>query len=361
MPGKRLPIFRGPARRHDRPRMAAEIVEGALLRPDGSFAPARLEIRDGVVVAREDGGSGTQLVAPGMVDLQVNGAAGVSVTEGAQAIARDRRGDARRGRDVVARDGDDDRRRDRGRGRCRRAAPSTSKGRSSRRSSRARTASSTCACRPTACRPYFEHRVRAPGDARARAAGRRRARAVARRARRRRLARALGRLAGAGRATCRRAWSRTSSTRCARRTTAGRRWRRGRWSTDSVAIGLIPDGVHVDPLVLKLVRRLAGDRVVLVSDASAATAARGRVHAPGHPDPPRRRRVPQRRGRARRQRDRPGRGRAPLRALQRRVARRGARRGDVPPGRARGYRQHARAGRAGRSRRARRGRATCCA
>ena len=34
--------------------MAAEIVEGALLRPDGSFAPARLEVRDGVVAAREE-------------------------------------------------------------------------------------------------------------------------------------------------------------------------------------------------------------------------------------------------------------------------------------------------------------------
>src|SRR5262245_45865918 len=68
--------------------MTAEIVEGALLRPDGSFAPARLEVRDGVVVSREDGGSGRELLAPGLVDLQVNGAAGVSVTEGPEAIAR---------------------------------------------------------------------------------------------------------------------------------------------------------------------------------------------------------------------------------------------------------------------------------
>ncbi len=42
------------------------------------------------------------------------------------------------------------------------------------------------------------------------------------------------------------------------------------------ALGLIADGVHVDPLVLGLVSRLAGDRVVLVSDASPA-AAGGRV------------------------------------------------------------------------------------
>src|SRR5438309_1162199 len=34
---------------------------------------------------------------------------------------------------------------------------------------------------------------------------------------------------------------------------------------DSVAVGLIPDGLHVDPLVLRLVRRLAGDRVIVVS------------------------------------------------------------------------------------------------
>ena len=41
--------------------MAGEIVEGALLRPDGSFAPARLELRDGVVSGREDGGPGNEL------------------------------------------------------------------------------------------------------------------------------------------------------------------------------------------------------------------------------------------------------------------------------------------------------------
>jgi N-acetylglucosamine-6-phosphate deacetylase len=44
---------------------------------------------------------------------------------------------------------------------------------------------------------------------------------------------------------------------------------------DAVAVGLIPDGVHVDPMVLRLVRRLAGPRVVLVSDASPVTAAEG--------------------------------------------------------------------------------------
>src|SRR5262245_49585444 len=68
--------------------MTAEIVEGAVLRPDGSFAPARLVIDGGVVVAREDGGSGSGLIAPGLVDLQVNGAAGVSVTDGPEALAR---------------------------------------------------------------------------------------------------------------------------------------------------------------------------------------------------------------------------------------------------------------------------------
>jgi N-acetylglucosamine-6-phosphate deacetylase len=52
---------------------------------------------------------------------------------------------------------------------------------------------------------------------------------------------------------------------------------------ESVAVGLIPDGVHVDPLMLRLVRRLAGDRVVLVSDASAATAGEGEYALQGIP------------------------------------------------------------------------------
>jgi N-acetylglucosamine-6-phosphate deacetylase len=37
---------------------------------------------------------------------------------------------------------------------------------------------------------------------------------------------------------------------------------------DRVSVGVIADGQHVNPLVLGLVRRLAGPRVVLVSDAS---------------------------------------------------------------------------------------------
>jgi N-acetylglucosamine-6-phosphate deacetylase len=42
---------------------------------------------------------------------------------------------------------------------------------------------------------------------------------------------------------------------------------------DRLAIGVIADGRHVDPRVLELVRRAAGERVVLVSDASPAAAA----------------------------------------------------------------------------------------
>jgi N-acetylglucosamine-6-phosphate deacetylase len=40
-----------------------------------------------------------------------------------------------------------------------------------------------------------------------------------------------------------------------------------------VRVGIIADGHHVDPAVLELVRRAAGRRVVLVSDASPAAAA----------------------------------------------------------------------------------------
>lgn len=41
----------------------------------------------------------------------------------------------------------------------------------------------------------------------------------------------------------------------------------------AVALGLIADGHHVDPLLLRIVARAAGSRVVLVSDASPAAAA----------------------------------------------------------------------------------------
>ena len=42
---------------------------------------------------------------------------------------------------------------------------------------------------------------------------------------------------------------------------------------DRVHVGVIADGVHVDPIVLEIVRRAAGTRVVLVSDATPAAAA----------------------------------------------------------------------------------------
>ena len=42
---------------------------------------------------------------------------------------------------------------------------------------------------------------------------------------------------------------------------------------DRVALGVIADGRHIDARVLELIRRTAGDRVVLVSDASPAAAA----------------------------------------------------------------------------------------
>lgn len=42
---------------------------------------------------------------------------------------------------------------------------------------------------------------------------------------------------------------------------------------ERLALGLIADGEHVDPLVLDVVRAAAGDRVVLVSDASPAAFA----------------------------------------------------------------------------------------
>jgi N-acetylglucosamine-6-phosphate deacetylase len=46
-------------------------------------------------------------------------------------------------------------------------------------------------------------------------------------------------------------------------------------------VGVIADGLHVDPLVLELVRRLAGPRVVLVSDATPAAAANPGIYSLG--------------------------------------------------------------------------------
>ena len=42
---------------------------------------------------------------------------------------------------------------------------------------------------------------------------------------------------------------------------------------ETVAVGLIPDGHHVEAAALRLAHRLAGDRIVLVSDPSAAAGA----------------------------------------------------------------------------------------
>jgi N-acetylglucosamine-6-phosphate deacetylase len=53
---------------------------------------------------------------------------------------------------------------------------------------------------------------------------------------------------------------------------------------ERVRVGVIPDGRHVDPIVLELVRRCAGERVVLVTDATpAAGAPAGRYSMAGVP------------------------------------------------------------------------------
>jgi len=58
---------------------------------------------------------------------------------------------------------------------------------------------------------------------------------------------------------------------------------------DRVRVGVIADGIHVDPVALELVRRAAGRRVVLVTDATPAAAAPpGRYRMAGveiEPDP----------------------------------------------------------------------------
>src|SRR5919201_3303984 len=62
-------------------------IVGRLLWPDGLFAPGWIDVDGGRVVARERGGRGTDLIVPGLCDLQVNGVAGVDVTQGDEALA----------------------------------------------------------------------------------------------------------------------------------------------------------------------------------------------------------------------------------------------------------------------------------
>jgi N-acetylglucosamine-6-phosphate deacetylase len=40
-----------------------------------------------------------------------------------------------------------------------------------------------------------------------------------------------------------------------------------------LSVGVIADGLHIDPIVLEVVRRAAGERVVLVSDSTPMAAA----------------------------------------------------------------------------------------
>jgi N-acetylglucosamine-6-phosphate deacetylase len=47
---------------------------------------------------------------------------------------------------------------------------------------------------------------------------------------------------------------------------------------DDIALGLIADGVHVDPTMAVLLQRLAGDQLVLVSDALAPYGLQDGVH-----------------------------------------------------------------------------------
>ena len=121
--------------------------------------------------------------------------------------------------------------------------------------------------------------------------------------RRGRLARPLGRV-GRGRpvapSTPARASSPTCSTPWPRSITARPALSGWRSSTTAPRVGVIADGLHVDPLVLELVRRAAGPRVVLVSDATPAAAA-----------PPGTLQVGRRRDRERRSRRRADRGGPP--------------------------------------------------
>jgi N-acetylglucosamine-6-phosphate deacetylase len=261
--------------------MAAEIVEGALLRPDGSFAPARLEVRDGVVVSREDGGGGTQLIAPGMVDLQVNGAAGVSVTEGPVAIARVDEAMLDAGvtswlATVMTTDDAT-------------AAAVVNAATAVHLEGPFLSPEFPGAHRVEHLRvpadgvpPYVEHTsVRLVTLAPELPGGAELARALDERG----VVVSLGHSDASPELAAEIPARMVTHLFNAMRSPHHRRPTLPTWALvdGSVAVGLIPDGVHVDPLVLRLVRLVAGDRVVLVSDASPATAGEGEYSFQGIP------------------------------------------------------------------------------
>jgi N-acetylglucosamine-6-phosphate deacetylase len=251
--------------------MAPTVVEGGLLREDGSFRAARLEVRGGIVAVREDGGAGEPLLAPGLVDLQVNGAAGVSITDGPEALARI---------DAAMLD-----------------AGVTSWLATVMTTDDATTASVVESAGAVHLEGPFlspafpgTHRVehlRVPADGVPEAFAHPAVRLVTlapELAGAPELARELdrrGAVVSLGHSDATPEQAAAVPARMvthlfnAMRPPHHRRPTLATWALvdDAVAVGLIADGLHVDPLVLTLVRRVAGDRVVLVSDAGPPTGA----------------------------------------------------------------------------------------
>jgi N-acetylglucosamine-6-phosphate deacetylase len=251
--------------------MRSDVVEGSLLRPDGSFATARLELAGGVVVSREDGGGSAVLIAPGLVDLQVNGAAGFSVTEGRAALERI-----------------DEAMLDAGITSWLATVMSTDDV----------TAAAVVECAravhlegpflsPEFPGTHWVGHLRAPADGVPSYLAHPTVRLVTLAPElpgALELARELdarGVVVSLGHSDATPEQADAASARMvthlfnAMRTPHHRRPTLPTWALlhGSVAVGLIADGVHVDPLALQLVRGLAGDRVVLVSDAGPATSA----------------------------------------------------------------------------------------
>jgi N-acetylglucosamine-6-phosphate deacetylase len=251
--------------------MPTSVVEGSLLREDGSFAPARLEISDGLISAREDAGASGERIAPGLVDLQVNGAAGVSVTDGPEALARI---------DAAMLDAG--------------VTSWLATVMTTDDATMARVVDSAAAVHLEGpfLSPAFPgaHRVehlRVPADGVPASLSHEAVRLVT-------LAPELpggsalaeeltgrGVVVSLGHSDATPAQAQAVPARMvthlfnAMRPPHHRAPTLATWALldDDVAVGLIADGYHVDPLVVTMVRRLARDRVVLVSDASPATGA----------------------------------------------------------------------------------------
>ena len=344
--------------------MALALVNGRVLQPTrassraaacsssgaASSTSCRRRIRAAAPPSAYD--LGGQLLLPGFIDSQVNGGGGVLFNdapsvESIRAIGAAHRRFGTTGflptlisddLDIVAQRHRRGARRDRGR-RARACSASTSRARSSTWRARACTIRPSCASStPSGRRPaHLAARRAHAGDAGAGDdhAGDHRQLVERRRRRVRRPHQRHLRRDARGAATTGSPASRTSSTPCRRSPAASPAWSARRSTTRDSWCGLIVDGEHIDPVVLRIALRCKPhDRFMLVTDAMPSVGTHDklvRAAGPAHHGAAARLR---RRGRPpRRLRHRHGELRAQRGAAARRAAREAVRMASELPGR----------------------------